>query len=453
MKKRMKLLKSVLVYLLPMFLLCTVSCDPAPPNNESCFVGATMVEAINDDGIPDSVKTGIYTSSQIYNMSHPNYNSQGKIVVIPVAFDNFPQNNNITPTSITTDFFSTAKGSVKNYFLEASYYQFSITNMGVSDWVVMPNNNAAYTTTAGDWTTNSNMYETIFQNAAAGINWDLTDTDNDGFIEENELLIVVLLPAIPNGTTGLGGTRRRANWDNDIVFTANGNTYTLKCAISVADVKDNNWSNTSEPILTGIGTLVHEMSHGFFALPDRYTGGTCGTGGPGQFDLMSDNCRKIQMSAFDKIKIGWIRPHIMKNTTSHFSGLRRCIGFTPSEQDSANGTMVIWNENRSDEFWIVEFRLANHSIWGFDTGLPDNGLLISWCKAGSDLFYMVDARNSTKKASTNAGLGAGATFNTTNVPDASTGTIRFFSFDNGSLSQTGISNISPITNSVITAKF
>src|SRR5205823_5480483 len=79
--------------------------------------------------------------------------------------------------------------------------------------------------------------------------------------------------------------------------------YRISCNFVFFSCKrDDNPTKGTDDIAYNYSSIWHELCHGMFGLPDRYKD-ACGSGKTGQYDLMSDNCTRLHMTIFDKMKI------------------------------------------------------------------------------------------------------------------------------------------------------
>lgn len=397
--------------MLTMAMSCTP--DQVSPTDKWCTAGIN-VSAIDDSQVPASLKNKVFApTSYHWGVGHANYRSNKKMVIIPYQFSTeFPRNTAVTTEVIRTNFFQTGVGSVKDYFLENSWGQYSLQEGGISNTSMLANDPAFYSTgqLGGDWTRNAQTAADICNNS--DINWAALDTDNNMQITPNEAQICFL------GSLGGGGACRPSSIQVGNYQIVNQSFVYFDCK------RDNDPNKAVDPISYNYSTIWHELCHGMFNLPDRYQN-FCGSGFTGQFDIMSDNCSWRHMNIYDKIKLGWIRPKILEGVANRPDKMRHCYTFNAVE--NAVSALILCDRANPDEYWIVENRHKDSSPRGFERDLPESGLAVWWVNANTNEIHLVDANNPSERPSTyNYTAGApytGAFFKNTDATQAKIATI------------------------------
>jgi hypothetical protein len=129
-------------------------------------------------------------------------------------------------------------------------------------------------------------------------------------------------------------------------------------------------------VVAGIGQRTTDP----VALARGYAyGGGCGLGIGGAFDIMDDNCRRTMLSAYDRIKQGWINSRIITPDN------KSCYVLRPSFENAE--VLVLWDPFYPDEWYVVENRQPRP---GFDE-IPSSGLIISWVNESPDYWSRVGA--------------------------------------------------------------
>ena len=323
-------------------------------------------------------------------------------MVIPFETPDFLRNPAAGTSYISQIFFASGQlsgVSVAQYFLENSYGDYQVTNGGVSDWVSLDKNLTDYIGFEGDDDLPRDVLE------LANINWPALDVNNDHVITPAEAQIVFL---VANGYSA--ATRGFADYPADWVISdprppemssLQANTpsgvFNFKPRVVYMGLKKANDPNFDTNPIRDLHSLCHELCHAFFNLTDRYLNGACGTGGPGPYSIMSDNCSWEHMLIHDKMKIGWIQPKIV---AGH---LDKCLAFPASESSpTALVLLAPQDPHQTDEYWIVENRHKPSSDCGscvlnlpqflgynpgkvgvFDRDLPESGLAVWWVKTGA----------------------------------------------------------------------
>lgn len=364
----------------------SVSCtrpDQAGPNDNWCTSGINVL-AVDDANVPAAIKTQIYAAPAGYaSVGSANYNSNLPLVIIPFQFSTaFPYNTTVTTEVIRENFFQTGIGSVKDYFSENSWGQYNIREGWIANLVMLNRDTAFYAAgmEGNDWTRNSTLARDICQNS--NVDWAAIDADHNGTISRREAQICFLIAA------GGGGANRPSN----VSITSNGRTFNINASFVFFDCKRNSDpTRATDALRYNYSTIWHELAHGMFGLPDRYTANTCGNGRTGQYDLMSDNCSWRHMTMYDKMKIGWIRPRILVKPSQRADRARQCYAFNSSEHTPS--ALILWDASQPNEYWIVENRYKPASPRNFDRDLPESGLAIWWVHERDNILALVDARD------------------------------------------------------------
>ena len=120
-----------------------------------------------------------------------------------------------------------------------------------------------------------------------------------------------------------------------------------------------------------LGTFCHEFAHDL-GLPDLFDDDYSSYGGVGNWDIMSygvflsNSYGEIppHLSAWCKIKLGWIKPSLVTNTYNSVT--------IPNIEENAFCLKIPIGDFRSKEYFLV----TNRQRIGFDQGIQDTGLLI-----------------------------------------------------------------------------
>ncbi len=378
MNTRVKSIVSGVVMLLPAFL--SVSC---PDVTTPCISG-TDVRNVDDTDVPEWIKERIlwdpgrtvgrfYVSDQDGSvLENPDYPS-GKLVVIRVAPSDWPKNTAVTVSYINAIFFElnffepVPSKSVASYYAENSYGAFLCTSGGVPEWV-----NLVSLTYYGDVETSITFLLHILR--AADVDWPALDTNGDNAISRAEAQIVIL---IPDGSmsSGFASTRYRTI---GLAPTASGEWYDFGTRpIIYFSLKAESLSDAHVNPIRYHASVIHELHHAFFNLPDRYGSNT----GTGMYDHMSRDRSWLHLTLFDKMKIGWVHPRIVNKH------LETCLHFPASESEAAGLVLVppevLLDPEAPLEYWVVENRHRAYAEVGYDDDLPENGLAIWYVSEGT----------------------------------------------------------------------
>jgi len=258
--------------------------------------------------------------------------------------------------------------SVHNYYQETSYglldLRFTVTPWYTS---LQPMDSYGRDTTSGYDDANGPIYrlttEAVQIADANGQNFAPFDEDNDGVVDH---LLVVHAGDAEESDTNRPNLIWSHRWSvidanpgfpGDQQLTADGKQvygYTM-----VAE---------SSPI----GVIAHEFGHDL-GLPDLYDTDGSSNGGVGEWDIMATGSwngsprgtQPAHMSAWSKIKLGWLTPTVVTSAL-----LGQSIG--RAETNPVAFQLVIRTSSAGDEYFLVENRQAS----GFDASLPGAGLLI-----------------------------------------------------------------------------
>jgi M6 family metalloprotease-like protein len=122
---------------------------------------------------------------------------------------------------------------------------------------------------------------------------------------------------------------------------------------------------TSDNVMEGIGTFVHEFSH-VLGLPDLYATNYSYAFTPGMYSVLdsgpynNDSHTPPYYSAYERYCLGWLTPKEIGRAARH-----------TLDEISTNQAFIITTEN-SNEYFILENRQQN----GWDKYIPGHGMLI-----------------------------------------------------------------------------
>ncbi len=203
-----------------------------------------------------------------------------------------------------------AAGSVKDYYLEASYGQLSL-QIDAYDWVRLPQPQAYYGTddpkTGGPKDLNiRQMIEETIKAADPNVNFADYDYDSDGWVE----LLGVMHQGQGEEQTGASA---------DCIYSHRGS---LDKAVEVDGVKIQDYYVVPEKLqenLITIGTFCHEIAHRF-RLPDLYDLDSSSKG-VGDWSLMGSGswlgpqgrrgAKPCHVDPWCKYMLGWLTPEVL----------------------------------------------------------------------------------------------------------------------------------------------
>ncbi len=204
------------------------------------------------------------------------------------------------------------------------------------------------------------------------INFSNFDTDGNGHITPNELLLTFIIAGyedayegyhVPNGV-----------WAHTNCMESTTNTATLD-GVSLMGCDDNGnfalfgeLQDINNPHDATIGIIAHELGHSAFALPDLYnTNEEDNTGGIGIFGLMGSG--SWAQSAYREYAGA---------TPTHFSAWSKIrTGWAASQPAQQDGSVHTLNESASSSYNIIKipinsteyYLLENRNNSGYDRGL------------------------------------------------------------------------------------
>lgn len=321
-----------------------------------------------------------------------------RVLVLLVQFQNRAPVG--TDAAYWSDKLFGVNGSVRKYYLESSYGQLSLlpapetygtVKDGVVGWIKLPYNHPNSGQNVSD--KNRKITSDAILASEPYVDYSIFDSNNDGFISNTELHIVVVAAGYE---TAFGGSNScfPSIWGHHWSFEGGAVPAPVVDGKVVGDksvgggyVQIGEWhcSNTAgrnPGAPATIGIIAHEMGHGL-NLPDLYdtNGGSSGIGvwgimGTGTWNTAGNLLGDLPSyhDAWTKIYEGWVVP----------TQLRGLVSGQPIPQVETNPAIyqlldnpdgVDWKFNAhpgSGEYFLVE----NRQRVGFDAGLPGCGLLI-----------------------------------------------------------------------------
>lgn len=319
------------------------------------------------------------TAAEIRPLDAPQLGARAALIIL-VQFQN--QTAQTTANTWAAKIFGPS-GSVKAHYAASSYNQFDLVpaaeshgsaSDGIVGWLTL---NYNHPNTAGS-TGSANQQITRDALIAADpyVNFAAYDTNNNGVISADELMIVVI---VAGNETSFGGST------NSCAPSVWGHKWTLFGGVSpvTLDGKSIGGSgygqfgemhcrNSNPPGSPAtIGIIAHEMGH-LLGLPDLYD--TDGSSiGVGKWSLMASGSWNAVaqsgdspslMDPWSKYFLGWVAPAQVTGTLTNQS--IAAAATTPDLFKFLNGTPA------GGEYFLVE----NRQRIGFDAGLPGAGLLV-----------------------------------------------------------------------------
>lgn len=129
--------------------------------------------------------------------------------------------------------------------------------------------------------------------------------------------------------------------------------------------------------ICGIGTICHEFSH-CLGLPDFYDINYSGGQGMGSWDLMDsgsyngDGYQPAGYTSYERWMSGWLTPIELDSVDVKVTNMKSL--------QNGGESYIIYNKSNKNEFLMLE----NRQLEGWDSALPDSGLLIVHCDYNKD---------------------------------------------------------------------
>ena len=257
---------------------------------------------------------------------------------------NIPQPSKATVTNAVVG----ATNSVRDYYLKNSDGRFTIENAGVLGWYDA--NYAPSEYWPGGGVAGRDSGAEAIRKAAAEYDFAQYDTNNDGNVTTDELMVLFVLP----GTWGGGGLGRIVGEDYTTRDTARGITVDGKKITWISEV------SIGDPMH---GITAHELSHLLLDLGDMYFN-EFNPYEAGDFSIMDKHWTGANIDAANKLKLGWLHPRpILRSGRYSLSGV-----------EQGNSAWALINPSRgTKEYFLIENR---HKTGTYDKNVPDKGLAI-----------------------------------------------------------------------------
>lgn len=303
------------------------------------------------------------------------YPTQGtvKLLVILVSFSDLPFTyTNADFVSLVSDSNYNGTGSVKDYYLENSYGQFTM-DIDVKGPVTIPHPMAYYgldTIVNGYRRQDYRMYDFLADalNAADAASTDFTvyDNDNDGEVDAIHFIFAGTPQSSTGNTNEIWPHRYNIDYYNSSYYGNRPNIWKDGKRIT-------NYSCSAEKrnatTMDGIGTICHEFGH-VLGYPDFYDTDDTINGDavhPSSWDLMAsgsynnNGATPAGLNAWEKSYCGWITPISLSIANDSL--------ILPALTDDTIAYKITLSSN---EFFMIE----NRQQKSWDAYLPGKGMLI-----------------------------------------------------------------------------
>lgn len=303
------------------------------------------------------------------------------MLVIGIEFNNFTFHSDISLWE--NKIFGTGSGELNDYYNEVSEGQFQfkpVNNGSVSNGmtIIKLSQDHPNFDTGSNWQKDieTRLYPLLSKALNKvddnGFDFKRYDTNSDGKITPNELLITFILSGEEDAYSG--GIYTSGIWAHEDCTT---NSYTHDGVQLLGCTSGGNYSVLGERDYDSatnfhdatIGIIAHELGHASFGLPDLYD--TLGSSkGIGYYGLMSQGSwgqatangeagdTPIHMCAWSKIDVGWYSNSASSNDASEL----KSIDATASGRYNIIKTVL---NSSSNEYFLIE----NRNKDGYDAGL------------------------------------------------------------------------------------
>ena len=212
----------------------------------------------------------------------------------------------------------------------------SVTYLGCDDsgWFTAP----AARQGAWYWTNNAfdQMWKDALTAADPSFDFHVHDTDRDGRLSPDELLVAIVRPqATPYGTT------------RSTTIALDGVPTPLD--VHVSDIY---LSASAGHRVAGVGVMAHEMSHSLLSTHDLYSPCPANTDAH-TFSIMSNHTAGTHLDPFHKLKSGFVAPDAVNIATWTTKTVR--LGAV----ETAHEALVLYDPAKADkEYFVVENRFG-----------------------------------------------------------------------------------------------
>jgi M6 family metalloprotease-like protein len=302
-----------------------------------------------------------------------NANTEQNILVLLVSF------SDIDFTHTVSSFDSLMFGSfnsVKSYYLENSYNNFTIkkanetdsSNGGKeNDGLISVKLSIPHPNSGKDFSNINESIKAAFEASDSKIDFSAFDTNNNGDISVEELSVVLIYAGYETAF-GSDAALKPNIWGHKSGITKiTLDSVTLSPYTAFGEQHATSIENANQ---ASIGIMAHELGHLMLKLPDLYDYDSS-SAGIGVWGLMAAGSwnggghSPAHLTGWSKIQSGIIEPNTVTSSLTQTS-------LTPA--DTSNSYLRVWlDKYQLEEHLILENRQQNN----FDKHLPGSGLLIT----------------------------------------------------------------------------
>src|SRR5262245_32981567 len=296
----------------------------------------------------------------------PMQRRRGRRQVVALLWDPHRPTDPAPPVAAVDSKIFGATSSVRDYYLQVSGNQFTIERAGVLGWFdasrppdywwgPLDTNDSDH-----DGWVNPHVqkWAEAVRDADPQFNYKAFDTNPlDGALRTDELGILLVIPQ--NGPFGSNRDAVGREFPNPMPLVVDNATIS-----TIAE------AYIGAPL--NLGVVAHELGHLLSNLPDLYfalptTGMWAGIPfdnpfAAGDYCLMDATYNNAHFNPFLKLKLGWLRPHLILRSGSYT---------LPSIERDRQVWILLHPQRGTREYFIVENRFPDNT---YDMNLPDRGL-------------------------------------------------------------------------------
>jgi M6 family metalloprotease-like protein len=296
-----------------------------------------------------------------------------------VETPDFPRNDYVTAAVVPLKL---ALDGPYKYYKVASGGAFNLIPRG-SDWAKLTTNLWAYKSASGApyyASEHPKFMRRVL--GAASVDWTQLDANSDHKISPSEAAILLLIPNrdpcfgwASKTSQNIGTVKTSAGTFN---FGAGKSMKVIFLSVTKNCLQDFSGYELAGSNFLGdalLVTIVHELLHAFFELPDRYYEQNNGTGQTGFYCNLSATSSWVLLNPHDRMKLGWIRPRIL--TPDHAN-----VWLKVPNAAATHAALILLDPARPDEYWLLENRNKSGSEASLvESGLPTEGLAVWWVRS------------------------------------------------------------------------
>jgi M6 family metalloprotease-like protein len=374
----------------------------ASGSSNAVFAGKVRADLVPPSGLEKGIKPSNTRPSQAPGVGTgaplnpaPNGAFTGKILFILASF------NDRSGSTSETSWGTFVSNNIADYFNKVSYGKvtlepatesFGTANNGVVGWVNLGYNHPNTNSSTG--TANQTLTKNAIMAANPYIDYSAYDMNNDGFVDSDELAIVVIVAGYERSYSS---TYTPSVWGHKWSITSFPTVDGVKVgayhsgAGGYAQFGELHKNSSTNQHQATMGIMVHELGHLIFAYPDLYDTDSSSSG-IGGFGVMGGGSwgRKatdtyagatpVFPSAWSQLRRGWVNAAIGSGTET----------ITAAGSGSATSANAVYKATTgtSSQYFLVQ----NRQNMGYDRGLER--FLGTGFSGGLNIFHIDDTKTS-----------------------------------------------------------